>query len=81
MEIHPVYAIDLIDATSQENLSGVWGDNFGMTYYLHQVGDAVWWFGMGPVRNRRVKFVLLTRHRPSVMFRSILGAMAGRHDD
>jgi len=23
-----------------------------MTYYLHQVGDAVWWFGMGPVRNR-----------------------------
>ena len=34
-EIHPVYAIDLIDATSQENLSGVWGDNFGITYYLH----------------------------------------------
>ncbi len=50
-EIHPVYAIDLIDATSQENLTGVWGDNFGMTYYLAQVGDIVWWFGMGPFRN------------------------------
>jgi hypothetical protein len=50
-EIHPVYAIDLIDATSQENLSGVWGDNFGMTYYFNHVGDTVWWFGMGPFRN------------------------------
>jgi hypothetical protein len=50
-EIHPVYAIDVIDATSQDNLTGVWGDNFGMTYYLHQVGDTVWWFGMGPFRN------------------------------
>ena len=50
-EIHPVYAIDVIDATSQENLTGVWGDNFGMTYYLNQVGDTVWWFGMGPFRN------------------------------
>ena len=50
-EIHPVYAIDVIDATSQENLTGVWGDNYGMTYYLNQVGDTVWWFGMGPFRN------------------------------
>ncbi len=50
-EIHPVYAIDLIDATPQENLSGVWGGNFGITYYLHQVGGAVWWFGRGPFRN------------------------------
>jgi hypothetical protein len=50
-EIHPVYAIDLIDATSQDDLTGVWGDNFDMTYYLNQVGDTVWWFGMGPFRN------------------------------
>lgn len=50
-EMHPVYAIDVIDATSQESLTGVWGDNFGMTYYLHQVGGTVWWFGMGPFRN------------------------------
>jgi hypothetical protein len=49
-EIHPVYAIDFIDATSQENLSGVWGDNYGMTYYVSQIGDIVWWFGMGPFR-------------------------------
>ena len=50
-EIHPVYAIDVIDATSQENLTGVWGDNCGMTYYLNQVSDTVWWFGMGPFRH------------------------------
>jgi hypothetical protein len=50
-EIYPVYAIDFIDATSQDNLTGVWGDNYGMTYYLNQVGDTVWWFGMGPFRN------------------------------
>jgi hypothetical protein len=50
-EIHPVYAIDVIDATAQSNLSGVWGDNFGMTYYVHHVADTVWWFGMGPLRD------------------------------
>ncbi|MGB8907752.1 MAG: hypothetical protein WCC84_03280 [Candidatus Cybelea sp.] len=50
-EIHPIYAIDIINATSQENLTGVWGDNYGMTYYVSQVGDTVWWFGMGPFRN------------------------------
>ncbi|MBV8531587.1 MAG: hypothetical protein JO104_09740 [Candidatus Eremiobacteraeota bacterium] len=50
-EIHPVYAIDIIIATSQENLTGVWGDNFGMTYYVSQLGDNIWWFGMGPFRN------------------------------
>jgi hypothetical protein len=51
LEIHPVYAIDVIDATGKENLTGVWGDNFGMTYYVHQVGDTVWWFGKGPMRD------------------------------
>ncbi|HYL27028.1 MAG TPA: hypothetical protein VEW74_04280, partial [Candidatus Nitrosotalea sp.] len=50
-EMHPIYAIDIINATPQENLSGVWGDNYGMTYYVSQVGDTVWWFGMGPFRN------------------------------
>ena len=50
-EIHPVYGIDIINATSRENLSGVWGDNYGMTYYVSQVGETVWWFGTGPFRN------------------------------
>jgi hypothetical protein len=50
-EIHPIYAIDVIDATNQDNLSAVWGDNFGKTYYVRQVGDVVWWFGMGPFRD------------------------------
>jgi hypothetical protein len=50
-EIHPIYAIDVIDATSRDNLTGAWGDNLGMTYYVNQVGDTVWWFGMGPFRN------------------------------
>jgi hypothetical protein len=50
-EIHPVYAIDFLNATSQENLTGVWGDNYGMSYYVSQVGDTVWWFGTGPFRN------------------------------
>ena len=50
-EIHPIYAIDVIDATSRDNLTGVWGDNLGMTYYVNQVGGTVWWFGMGPFRN------------------------------
>ena len=50
-EIHPVYAIDVMDATPQDNLSGVWGDNFGNTYYVRHVANTVWWFGMGPVRD------------------------------
>lgn len=50
-EIHPVYAIDVMDATPQDNLSGVWGDNVGNTYYVRHVVDTVWWFGMGPVRD------------------------------
>jgi hypothetical protein len=51
LEIHPVYAIDVMDATPQENLSGVWSDNFGNTYYVRHVADTVWWFGKGPVRD------------------------------
>jgi hypothetical protein len=49
-EIHPVYAIDVVDATPRVNLSGVWGDNLGMTYYVRHIADSIWWFGMGPVR-------------------------------
>jgi len=49
-EIHPVYAIDVMDATPLDNLSGVWGDNLGNTYYVRHLGNTVWWFGMGPAR-------------------------------
>jgi hypothetical protein len=50
-EIHPVYAIDVIDATARDNLTGVWADNRGLTYYVRHVGNLVWWFGMGPARD------------------------------
>jgi hypothetical protein len=50
-QIHPVYTVDVMDRTPQDNLSGVWGDNSGKTYYVHHVADAVWWFGTGPVRD------------------------------
>jgi hypothetical protein len=49
-EIHPVYAIDVVDATAQD-LTGVWGDNQGKTYYVHHVGTDLWWFGMGPLHD------------------------------
>jgi hypothetical protein len=50
-EIHPVCAIDVVDAKPSDDLSGVWGDNLGMSYYVHQVGTIVWWFGTGPMRD------------------------------
>jgi len=29
-----------------EDLTGPWGSNDGGTYYLRQIGDAVWWMGL-----------------------------------
>jgi hypothetical protein len=50
-EIHPVYSVDIITATGRENLSGVWADDFGGTYYLAQTGLTVWGFGKSPLRD------------------------------
>jgi hypothetical protein len=50
-EIHPVYAVDVVQDFSRRiagaNLTGAWhADDFG-TYYLHQVDEeTVWWLGL-----------------------------------
>jgi hypothetical protein len=41
LEIHPVFGVDLINATPTANLSGTWGAGNGDTIYLHQVGQTV----------------------------------------
>jgi hypothetical protein len=56
-ELHPVYAIDIIQNFSQPraqltNLTGVWhADDVG-TYYIRQIGNAVWWLGMSRDQGR-----------------------------
>lgn len=48
-EIHPVYAIDIVNATSSDDLSGTWSDDEGRTFYLRQFGDnTLWGLGMSP---------------------------------
>lgn len=51
-EIHPVYAIDIIDTTPSDDLSGTWADDLGRTYYVRQLDDnTLWWLGMSPFRD------------------------------
>jgi hypothetical protein len=54
LEIHPVYSVDKMTATSYSagnNLSGGWADDVGNTYYLrHDPNDnAVWYVGLSPL--------------------------------
>ena len=53
LEIHPVYALDLITATPRDDLTGVWGDVQGDTYYVHQVGQQVWALVAPPFHAKR----------------------------
>lgn len=67
-EIRPVYAIDIVQnwATTRgrapvlggPNLSGVWDASDIGTYYMRQMGDALWWLGLsrdqGPLVRERV---------------------------
>jgi hypothetical protein len=52
VEIHPVYAIDVIqdfghNRSPYATLTGVWGgNNVDATYYVRQLGDIVWWLGL-----------------------------------
>jgi len=46
VEIHPVYAIDVIQSTFQTNLTGVWSDLNDGTYYIREYNGHVWWFGL-----------------------------------
>jgi hypothetical protein len=50
-EIHPVYAIDIVNATSSD-VSGTWSDDGGRTFYLRQLDDnTLWGLGMSPFRD------------------------------
>jgi hypothetical protein len=35
-----------------ENLTGVWGGSDEGTYYMHQIGDTVWWLGLSNDRGK-----------------------------
>lgn len=51
-EIHPVYAIDIIDPTSSDDLSGTWSDDDGRTFYLRRLADnTLWGLGMSPAKD------------------------------
>jgi hypothetical protein len=57
IEIHPVYAIDVIRPARQGDLTGVWAADDRGTYYIRQVRDAqghdmIWWLGLSKDRGR-----------------------------
>jgi hypothetical protein len=53
VEIHPVYAIDLIQPAPQRTeFTGVWGASDVGTYYVRQLGNTVWWLGLSRDRGR-----------------------------
>ena len=52
LELHPVYAIDFINASSRDDISGVWGDRNGNTFYIHNVFGTIWMLITRPFRDR-----------------------------
>lgn len=52
LELHPVYAIDFINASNTDDISGVWGDRNGNTFYIHNVFGTIWMLIMRPFRDR-----------------------------
>ena len=57
LEVHPVYSMDILQnfhlpRPANINLTGVWWASDQATYYVRQVGNAVWWFGMSRDRGR-----------------------------
>jgi hypothetical protein len=57
-EIHPVYAIDVVQhprrvpGATNVNMTGAWGaDDIG-TYYMHQIGNTLWWLGLSRDQGR-----------------------------
>ncbi len=49
-EIHPVYALDLVQDFHSRRplalLTGVWSSDDPGTYYVRQIGNTVWWLGL-----------------------------------
>lgn len=52
LAIHPVYALDIVAPVARGTLTGVWCADDGGTYYVRQIGDIVWWFGMSHDQGR-----------------------------
>lgn len=53
-EMHAIYSMDIInypfrpedaDVVARKNLTGTWGGSDGSTYYIHQIGNTIWWLG------------------------------------
>jgi hypothetical protein len=55
LEIHPVYSVEKISTSSEKDLSGVYGDDFGNTYFLRHYQDtrSVWYLGLSPLGSER----------------------------
>lgn len=57
-EIHPVYAIDVVQnfrrrpPVANINLTGAWGGGDMGTYYLRQIGNTLWWLGLSRDQGR-----------------------------
>ena len=55
VEIHPVYSIDVVNATPGASWTGVWAGNDEGTYFIRQLGppaNTVWWLGLSADRGR-----------------------------
>ena len=57
-EIHPVYSIDVVQdftrrpPVANTNLTGAWGAGDMGTYYMHQIGNTLWWLGLSRDQGR-----------------------------
>jgi hypothetical protein len=55
IEIHPVYSIDVVNATPGASWTGVWASDDQGTYFIRQLGPpaaTVWWLGLSADRGR-----------------------------
>src|SRR5260370_1056495 len=51
LELHPLYALDIVTATGIDDLTGAWAMNDGGTCYIRQLGSKIWFFAMPPFCN------------------------------
>jgi hypothetical protein len=59
--MHPVYAVDFIDAVGSDDLSGAWATSDGGTCYIRQIFTTVWFLWLRPYRDRRYATVFRGR--------------------
>jgi hypothetical protein len=80
-ELHPVYAIDVMDATPNSNVTGVWGTDSGATVYLHRIGDELWALWLPPLRALREATIYngtVRGDQVAVTWQSVVGDTASR---